>query len=119
MYRPHGRYRYTYGVVSFSESRSYVSVLDHQCSQNWRAAAAMIVSVPLTLPGLINSINNKIHVGVVGMRLFDIAYLLGVSVILTRFLVTCWHSLVPVGRTLAVYLGIDSIFHALQSFPCS
>src|SRR6266851_3554729 len=71
MYRPHGRYRYTYGVVSFSESRSYVSVLDHQCSQNWRAAAAMIVSVPLTLPGLIHSINNKIHVDVVGTRLFD------------------------------------------------
>jgi NCS1 family nucleobase:cation symporter-1 len=57
MYRPHGRYRYTYGA-------------------NWRAAAAMIVSVPLTLPGLINSINTNIHVGV-GARLFDIAYLLG------------------------------------------
>lgn len=95
MYRPHGRYRYTYGVASFSESRSYVSVLDHQCSQNWRAAAAMIVSVPLTLPGLIHSINDKIHVDVVGTRLFDIAYLLGVSVVLPRFLVTCWRSLVP------------------------
>ncbi|KAI0297023.1 NCS1 nucleoside transporter family [Multifurca ochricompacta] len=57
MYRPHGRYRYTYGV-------------------NWRAAFAIIVSVPPTLPGLINSINTKIQVGV-GTRLFDIAYILG------------------------------------------
>jgi len=57
MYRPHGRYRYTYGA-------------------NWRAAAALIISVPLSLPGLMNSINAKIHVGV-GARLFDIAYLLG------------------------------------------
>ena len=38
----------------------------------------MMVSVPLTLPGLINSINTNIHVGV-GTRLFDIAYLLDVS----------------------------------------
>jgi len=38
----------------------------------------MIASVPLTLPGLANSINPNIHVGV-GTRLFDIAYMLGVS----------------------------------------
>ena len=52
-----------------------------------RAIAAMIVltivvSVPLTLaltlPGLINSINTNIHVGV-GTRLVDIEYLLWVS----------------------------------------
>jgi len=58
MYQPHGRYRYTYGV-------------------NWRAAAAMIVSVPPLMPGLINNINTNIHVGVVGTRLFDLAYILG------------------------------------------
>jgi hypothetical protein len=40
----------------------------------------MIVSVPLTLPGLVNSINTNIHVGV-GTRLFDLAYLLGVSAV--------------------------------------
>jgi hypothetical protein len=45
----------------------------------------MIVSVPLTLPGLANTINPKIHVGV-GTRLFDIAYILGVSTL--RFLAT-------------------------------
>ena len=39
----------------------------------------MTVSVALTLPGLVNSINPKIHVGV-GTRLFDIAYLLEVSI---------------------------------------
>lgn len=65
MYRPHGRYRYQYGV-------------------NWRAAAAMIVSVPPTMPGLINSINTNIHVGV-STRLFDIAYLLGFSLALTVY----------------------------------
>ena len=47
--------------------------------QNWRAAAALLVSVPPTFPGLINSINPKIHIGTAGERLFDIAYLLGVS----------------------------------------
>ncbi|KAI0286488.1 hypothetical protein BC826DRAFT_1047977, partial [Russula brevipes] len=61
MYQPHGRYRYAYGV-------------------NWRAAAAMIVSVTLTLPGLVNNINPQIHVGV-GTRLFDIECILGLSTI--------------------------------------
>ena len=79
MYQPHGRYRYTYGVVSL-----FFSDIVHGASrtlrhpQNWRAAAAMIVSVPPMMPGLINSINTNIHVGV-GARVFDLAYLLGVS----------------------------------------
>jgi nucleobase:cation symporter-1, NCS1 family len=38
----------------------------------------MIVAVPPLMPGLINSINTNVHVGV-GTRLFDLAYLLGVS----------------------------------------
>jgi NCS1 family nucleobase:cation symporter-1 len=38
----------------------------------------MAVSVPLLLPGLVHSINTNKHVGV-GIRLFDLAYLLGVS----------------------------------------
>ncbi|TFY79951.1 hypothetical protein EWM64_g4056 [Hericium alpestre] len=59
MYRPHGRYYYTYGV-------------------NWRALAALIVSVPPNLPGLINSINSNIKVGG-AVYLFDIAYILGFS----------------------------------------
>ncbi|KAH9976618.1 cytosine-purine permease [Lactifluus volemus] len=59
MYQPHGRYRYISGV-------------------NWRAAAAMIVSVSLTFPGLINNINPNVQVGV-GARLFDISYLLGLT----------------------------------------
>ena len=52
-----------------------------QRAQNWRAAAAMILPVSLTLPGLVNNIDPNIHVGV-GTRLFDIAYMLGVSVVL-------------------------------------
>jgi len=43
-----------------------------------KAGTAMIVSVPPTMPGLINSINTNVHVGV-GTRLFDLAYLFGVS----------------------------------------
>jgi nucleobase:cation symporter-1, NCS1 family len=45
--------------------------------QNWRAAAAMVVSVPPTFPGLIDSIKASANVGA-GPHLFDIAYMLGV-----------------------------------------
>ncbi|KAH9001891.1 NCS1 nucleoside transporter family [Lactarius hatsudake] len=65
MYRPHGRYRYTYGV-------------------NWRAAAAMLVSVLPTFPGLVHSIDASVHVGA-GTRLFDIAYLLGFTLASTVY----------------------------------
>jgi len=49
-------------------------------SQNWRAAVSMLVSVPPTFPGLIESIRAKgrIQLGF-GSHLFDIAFLLGVS----------------------------------------
>jgi len=57
MYRPRGRYRYTHGI-------------------NWRAAAAMVVSVPPTFPGLVDSIKASANVGA-GPHLFDIAYMLG------------------------------------------
>ncbi|KAI0063265.1 NCS1 nucleoside transporter family [Artomyces pyxidatus] len=67
MYRPHGRYRYTGGV-------------------NWRAAAALLVSVPPNLPGLINSINPKIKVGN-AVFLFDIAYILGFTLASSVFFV--------------------------------
>ncbi|KAI9512129.1 NCS1 nucleoside transporter family [Russula earlei] len=77
MYRPHGRYRYTYGV-------------------NWRAVAALMVTVPLTLPGLVNSINKNIHVGV-GARLFDIAYLLGFTL------------------ASAIYFSLSKIFPAYEA----
>ena len=40
----------------------------------------MVIPVSLTLPGLINNINPDIHVGFVTRRLFDISYVLGVSV---------------------------------------
>jgi len=80
MYRPHGRYRYTYGAVRLSEiDRTFCP---SRCVQNWRAAVAMVVPVSLTLPGLFNNINPDIHVGVVTRRLFDISYMLGVSVVL-------------------------------------
>ncbi|KAF8272721.1 NCS1 nucleoside transporter family [Lactarius quietus] len=66
MYRPHGRYRYTYGV-------------------NWRAAVALLVSVPPNFPGLINSINTKVYIGTAGEHLFDIAYLLGFTLASTVY----------------------------------
>ena len=48
-------------------------------SQNWRAAVAMIVSVPPTFPGLIDSVKGGVQRGT-DSHLFDIAFLLGVSV---------------------------------------
>jgi len=67
MYRPHGRYRYTYGV-------------------NWRAVVSMVVSVPPTFPGLIDSIKAKARIQLgIGSHLFDIAFLLGVSLASTVY----------------------------------
>ncbi|PSR98909.1 hypothetical protein PHLCEN_2v4229 [Hermanssonia centrifuga] len=60
MYRPHGRYRYTYGF-------------------NWRAVLAILLSVPPAMPGLINSINPKIAVRGAAF-LFDIAWIFGFTV---------------------------------------
>ncbi|KAJ8469804.1 hypothetical protein ONZ51_g8748 [Trametes cubensis] len=57
MYRPHGRYRYTFGF-------------------NWRAVAAILLSVPPNMPGLISSINPKISVGG-AIKIFDFAWLFG------------------------------------------
>ena len=48
-------------------------------SQNWRAVAAMVVSVPPTFPGLIYSIRGSAHVGAL-LHLFDVAFMLGVSI---------------------------------------
>ena len=47
-------------------------------SKNWRAVLAMLVTVGPTFPGLINSINPAVNVGYT-IRLFDIAWLYGVS----------------------------------------
>ncbi|KAL5498160.1 hypothetical protein ACEPAH_2290 [Sanghuangporus vaninii] len=57
MYSPRGRYRYSYGV-------------------NWRAALAMLISIPPNMPGLINSINMNVRVGNV-VHIFDVAWLFG------------------------------------------
>ena len=54
-------------AVSLSKHRS--CILSIRRPQNWCATS---------VPGLINSINTNIHVGVC-TRLFDVAYLLGVS----------------------------------------
>jgi hypothetical protein len=77
MYRPHGRYRYSSGVVSRlscpCQTTWRLSLL-----QNWRAALAILISVSPNLPGLINSINPTIKVGG-AIHLFDFAWLFGVS----------------------------------------
>ena len=48
--------------------------------QNWRAAVAMLVSVPPTFPGFVDNVKagGGVQLGI-GPRLFDIAFLLGVS----------------------------------------
>ncbi|KAM5535975.1 hypothetical protein V8D89_010415 [Ganoderma adspersum] len=65
MYRPHGRYRYSYGF-------------------NWRAVVAILLSVPPNMPGLIASINPKIDVGG-AIKIFDFAWLFGFFVALTVY----------------------------------
>ncbi|KAG8932925.1 hypothetical protein FRC03_000061 [Tulasnella sp. 419] len=60
LYRPHARYRYTGGV-------------------NLRALAALVVAVPINLPGLISTINPKINVHG-GIYPYQIAYLLGFTI---------------------------------------
>ncbi|KZT73187.1 NCS1 nucleoside transporter family [Daedalea quercina L-15889] len=65
MYRPHGRYRYTYGF-------------------NWRAVLAILCTVPPLFPGWINSINPKIKVGG-DVDLFDFAWIFGFVVASTVY----------------------------------
>lgn len=77
MYRPHGRYRYTGGVVCSVLTIFTLAAFSSIILQNWRALVALIVSVPPTMPGLINSINTSIPVGN-ATHLFDIAYIFGV-----------------------------------------
>jgi nucleobase:cation symporter-1, NCS1 family len=75
MYRPRGRYRYTHGIVSSCDVDTFH--FSENVLQNWRAATAMVVSVPPTFPGLIDSIKASANVGA-GPHLFDIAYMLAV-----------------------------------------
>ncbi|EJU01806.1 cytosine-purine permease [Dacryopinax primogenitus] len=70
LYDPHGRYRYTAGI-------------------NWRAGAALLVSVPPNLPGLINAINPSIEVGG-GIYPYDIAWMLGFTLAGVTYYVTSW-----------------------------
>jgi cytosine/uracil/thiamine/allantoin permease len=58
-------------------SSEYIYRLAHCKYENWRALAALLVSVPPNMPGLINSINPSIHAGN-AVFLFDVAYLFGV-----------------------------------------
>jgi hypothetical protein len=58
---------------------SRISALSTEHFAELARGRCLLVSVPPTLPGLISSINTKVHIGTAGERLFDIAYLLGVS----------------------------------------
>ncbi|TFY52823.1 hypothetical protein EVJ58_g9795 [Rhodofomes roseus] len=66
MYRPHGRYRYTYGF-------------------NWRAVLAILCSVPPLFPGWINSINTGIKVGSGAVHIFAFAWIFGFVVASTVY----------------------------------
>jgi len=69
LYNPHGIYRYTAGI-------------------NWRAMAALIVSIPPNLPGLINAINPVIPVGG-GVYPYDISWLLGFFLAAVTYYIVC------------------------------
>jgi hypothetical protein len=58
LYRPRGRYRYAAGV-------------------NWRAALALLVSVPPNLPGLVRAISPGVRIGG-AQDVFDFAWIFGV-----------------------------------------
>jgi len=109
MYRPHGRYKYAYGIVSpygvdiFHISESF--------SQNWRAAAAMVVSVPPTFPGFLDSVMGNANTDA-GAHLFNIAFILGVSIKLFEYLT---HAL-TYG---AVLSGITCLLHTVKALPSS
>ena len=57
---------------------AYPDILMSCCLKNWRAALAVLVSVPPNMPGLINAINPKIDVGR-GSLVYNFAWLFGVS----------------------------------------
>ncbi|KAF8517332.1 cytosine-purine permease [Gautieria morchelliformis] len=57
MYKPHGRYWYTWGI-------------------NWRALVAMLLTVPPMIPGLAQAITPSIRTGNT-IRLYDISFLFG------------------------------------------
>ena len=77
MYRPHGRYYYTGGVVLlFMQGQNPPLQLTLRL-QNWRAAVALLLSIPPNMPGLINSINKKVSIGHAKF-IYDIAYIFGV-----------------------------------------
>jgi nucleobase:cation symporter-1, NCS1 family len=77
MYRPRGRYRYAYGIVSPCDVDTFY--ISENVSQNWRAAAAMVVSVSPTFPGLLDCVKGNANTGA-GAHLFDITFILGVSI---------------------------------------
>lgn len=53
--------------------------ISENVSQNWRAAAAMVASVPPTFPGFLESIKGYANTDA-GTHLFDMAFILGVSI---------------------------------------
>ena len=82
MYDPHGRYRYSHGIVREMVQNVIGNSMTHS-NQNWRAVVALVVSVPLNIPGLIASINPLIDVGRI-KHVYDFAWLFGVRSHVTR-----------------------------------
>lgn len=76
MYDPHGRYRYFRGFVS-QLVFFFHTVAISDIPKNWRAVLALLVTVGPTFPGLINTINPVVNVGLAA-HLFDIAWIYGV-----------------------------------------
>jgi NCS1 family nucleobase:cation symporter-1 len=76
----------------------------------------MLVSVSPTFPGIIRSINSRVHIGA-WARLFDIAYLLGVSFIL-YWAPYCYTRKRITQFVLAstVYFGLSKMFPAHETF---
>lgn len=95
LYRVDGRYYYWNGI-------------------NWRAALALLCTIPLGLPGLIGTVNTKIDVGKPGVHLFDISYIMEVRNIFAHLL-----SLVQYSNTalLVVCRGGNSLLGNIHLIP--
>ena len=78
LYRPHARYRYVKGC-------------------NWRAAAALLISLGPNLPGLVNAVNPSIDIGG-AEKIYDFNYLWGFYSAFTVYVVSSY--VFPAAETL-------------------
>ncbi|KAJ5229041.1 hypothetical protein N7489_009749 [Penicillium chrysogenum] len=82
LYQPHNpRYRYTFAIPGLSGKS--------MSGTNWRAVLSFIVGVAPSLPGLVNTVNSHIDVGV-GIHPYEFGWLLGFVATSIAYLSLSW-----------------------------